>query len=79
MLVHVGAAYGSELFKRFMRRVGAMNILGDIWAQAQRDYFSDKLYMDDILGSPRIYLGIQSLFGGSDRCGSSQSWLTACR
>jgi hypothetical protein len=63
MVVHQGSDYGADLFLRFVRKVGAMNVLGDLWAQAQRDYLADKLHMDDILGSPRIYLGIQTLFG----------------
>ena len=62
-LVHQGGAYGADLFLRFVRQAGAMNVLGDLWTQAQRDYFTDKLHMDMITGSPRIYLGIQTLFG----------------
>jgi len=62
-LVHQGGEYGADLFLRSVRQAGALNILGDIWVKAQRDYFSDRLHMDDILGSPRIYLGVQILFG----------------
>jgi hypothetical protein len=36
-----------------------MGVLGDIWAQAGRDYIGDQLHLDEDLGSPRIYLGIQ--------------------
>ncbi len=62
-VVHQGAAYGADLFLRMVRRVKDMNILGDIWAQASRDYLQERLSEDDILGSARIYLGIQTLYG----------------
>lgn len=63
MLVQQGAVYGGDLFMRVLRHAGAMAILGDAWVQGQRDYFNEHLHLDEILGNPRIYLGIQTLFG----------------
>jgi hypothetical protein len=62
-VVHQGGLFGADLFLRMVRQVQKKNILGDIWAQAARDYLTDRLHIDHILGSPRIYLSIQSLYG----------------
>jgi hypothetical protein len=65
-VVHQGSTFGGELFLRIVRQIKNKNILGDIWAQAARDYLSDKLYIntnEDVLGAPRIYLSIQNLYG----------------
>lgn len=62
-VVHQGTAYSGDLFIRMLRQVNKMNILGDVWAQGSRDYFNEKLHKDEILGAPRIFLGIQTLYG----------------
>lgn len=62
-LVQQGATYGGALFMRVLREAGKVAVLGDAWVQGQRDYIAEKLFLDDILGNPRIYLGIQTLFG----------------
>jgi hypothetical protein len=65
-VVHQGGTFGGDLFLRMVRQIKDKNILGDIWAQAARDYLGDKLYLNsdiDLLGAPRIYLSIQSLYG----------------
>jgi hypothetical protein len=65
-VTHQGAMYGRDFFLRIVRQIKNRNILGDIWAQAARDYFTDKLYANseyDVLGTARIYLSIQTLFG----------------
>jgi Peptidase family C25/Repeat of unknown function (DUF346) len=62
-VVHQGGLFGADLFLRVVRQVQNKNILGDFWLQAARDYLTDKLHINDILGSPRIYLSIQLLYG----------------
>jgi hypothetical protein len=65
--VHQGTQYGAHLAARLCRAVANLNTLGDIWAQAQRDYFADIADVvpdrDSEFGSPRIYLCVQTLFG----------------
>jgi Peptidase family C25/Repeat of unknown function (DUF346) len=65
-VTHQGGLFGGDLFLRFVRQIKNKNILGDIWAQAARDYLNDKLYLNtnfDVLGAPRIYLSIQNFYG----------------
>jgi Peptidase family C25/Repeat of unknown function (DUF346) len=62
-VVHQGGTYGADLFLRAVRQITKLNVLGDVWAQAARDYLADHLYEGDVLGDARIYLSIQSLFG----------------
>ena len=62
-VVHQGAAFGADLFLRAVRQVKNMSVLGDIWAQAFRDYHANRLSEGDVLGDARIYLSIQTLYG----------------
>jgi hypothetical protein len=38
-------------------------VLGDRWATAQRQYQTALAYSEDVLGAPRVYLGVMMLFG----------------
>jgi hypothetical protein len=62
-VVHQGGLFGGDLFLRMVRQIKNKNILGDIWAMAARDYLSEKLSWGHELGSARIYLSIQNLYG----------------
>ena len=62
-VVHQGTTYDTNFFTLMLKRVNSMIILGDVWAQAGRDYYNEHLFKDDILGAPRIFLGIQTLYG----------------
>ena len=64
--IHQGTAFGAHLAARFIRQVGQLNILGDIWVTAQREYFTDIATHSDRdteFGSPRIYLCVMQFFG----------------
>ncbi len=56
---HFGVRFSRYLMGRYS---GGERVLGELWLGAQRDYWS-KEERTDVLGAPRIYLGILQLFG----------------
>ena len=62
-LVHQGGEFEPVLFSKMLLYANTMNVLGDIWAQACRDYFSKNLFPNQDLGSVRIFLSYMHLFG----------------
>jgi hypothetical protein len=63
-VVHEGGSFSVDLIARMLKAyAGGMRILGDVWVQGERTYFEENLSADDVLGSRRIFLGIQTLFG----------------
>ncbi len=57
--------FGRDFAKEFVAALGGMlpvHTLGDIWLKAQQQYWNDNKTVTDVLGSPRIYLGIMTLF-----------------
>jgi hypothetical protein len=55
---------GAELLKNVLAgRSGKLRILGDLWIEGQRRYWLDNRASECVFRSPRIYLGIMTLFG----------------
>ena len=56
--------HGAELQRRALQRYAKGDrVLGDLWLGAQRQYWIDFSGSQDVLGAPRIFLGIMTMFG----------------
>jgi Peptidase family C25/Kelch motif len=55
--------FGTSLLASVMDLQKSQACLGDIWLQAQQQYWTANQNSTDVLGTPRIYLGVMMLFG----------------
>jgi len=55
---------GAELVRDVLaRRSATASVFGDLWLEGQRRYWLDNRASEGVFRSPRIYLGIMTLFG----------------